>query len=92
MIATEMEKPTSPQNAPVLTEVLEEKHIETLKVGYDAAKDGVLTCLFILAGEAMVDTIQRGKMESLLIKNNKALTQSDRFNDPNWDEWLDFRC
>lgn len=39
------------------------------------------TPLFNLLGERIVEILQKGKMDSLLIRNNVALTQFDRFMD-----------
>lgn len=53
--------------------------IGVLHVGYDAAKERVRTLLINLAGEDIDNVIQKGKVDSLLIRNNEALTQSDKF-------------
>lgn len=45
MITAEMEKSTSPRNAPVLTGLVVEKQIAALQVWYDALKEGEKTFL-----------------------------------------------
>lgn len=56
-----MHRSISRRIATVLTWIMEEKLIWGLKVGYDAAKEGVRTPLFILVGEVIVDIIQKGR-------------------------------
>lgn len=54
LIATELEKSTLHRNALVLAELVDDKMI-TLQVGYDAAKEGVMTRLVNLVREGIVD-------------------------------------
>lgn len=77
MIATEVEKSISNCNAPVLTELVKDTLIEMLQVVYDGTQEVVNSPLFILMGEVIVDMIQKGKVDSLLMRNIGALTQSD---------------
>lgn len=76
-----MKKSTPLSSAPVLTELLEDTLIHAAQVGYEATETRVRTLLFNLVGEVIVDTIQKGKMDSLLMRNIDTLTQSERLID-----------
>lgn len=55
--------------------------IEALQVGYNAAKEGVMTLLLYFGGEFIADIIQQGEMDSLVIRNSKILPQFERLLD-----------
>lgn len=78
MVTAEIEKSTSYRNSPVYAGLYEDKPIEALKVGYDAAKE-VKNVLFSLVGEMIFDTIQQEKMISPLMRSFGAFMQSYRF-------------
>lgn len=65
----------------MLTELVLDTRIKTRQVRYDAAKEEVKTLLFSLVGEATVDIILLGEMDSLMLGNIEALTKSDSFMD-----------
>lgn len=65
----------------MLTGIAECTPIEALQVEYDAAKEEIETALYNLIGKSIVDTIQQGRMESLLTRNIQALTQPNRVMD-----------
>lgn len=60
---------TAQSNAPVLEKVMEEILISALQVGYKAAKEGVKAPLFNVEGEVIDDTIMKGRMYTLLMRN-----------------------
>lgn len=68
-------------NAPVLAWFVEGKLIEAVQVGYDMAKEGVKTPLFTLVGNVIAETIQQGKMNSLLMRCIEAPTEPERLMD-----------
>lgn len=81
MIAEEVKVLTTGNNASMWTKLKEDKLIRALQVGYGASKNGVKTPLFNLVREAIVDILQQGKMDSMLMGNIENLIQSERFED-----------
>lgn len=55
------EKVNRCNSIPALTEVVENKLIDALQVGYDAGKEGVEFSAFNLLGEVMVELLSREK-------------------------------
>lgn len=80
-IPTGMKKSILHLNAPALAEPLEDNLIEAIKVGYDTAKGNVKTSLFSLIGELIVDFVQQGMMDPLLLRRIEDIIQSGRFMD-----------
>lgn len=63
----------------MLTALVQDMLIDALKVGYIAAKEGVNNLLFNVVGEVIVEIIQQGKMDSLMMGNIYTLSQLERF-------------
>lgn len=72
---------TSHRNDLVLTGLVEEKQMEALQGGYEAEKEILNISLYHLVVELIVDIIQEGKMEVLLMRNIEAVAQCERFMD-----------
>lgn len=65
----------------MLSGLVEGKLIEPLRVGYDAAKGGLMTPLLYLKGKGLGNIIQPGNMDSQLMRGIEALPQFDRAMD-----------
>lgn len=81
LIKKKVKKSTTCNNSPVLTGLVEDKLSDTLLVGYDHAKEGVNNPLLNMLGEVIVDTINQGKMDLMLLRSIDNITQSERSND-----------
>lgn len=77
MIVAELEMSTSHCTATMLARLVVPNRIETPLVRYNAAKEGVKTSVLDLVGEVSVNIVQRGKVNSLPLRNIEFLTQSD---------------
>lgn len=65
MVAAETENSTSHCDVPVLAKVLKDKLMDTIKVEYDAARDGATIHLLNLVGEVFSDITQQGGLTRL---------------------------
>lgn len=80
-IVAEMKKSASYCKDPVLKELAEDMLIEAVQVVYEAPKDGIKTPLFNVIEDIIVEIIQKGMMNSPLMRSLESLTQSVRIRD-----------
>lgn len=78
MVKDEMQKSTLYCSAPALAELVEDKRIHGLKLGYDATKKEVNTSLFNIIREDILDTGQQGKVDLWLTRSVDTLSRSER--------------
>lgn len=74
MIPASIENSTYHRNAPVLAVLAEDKLIDALQAGHEAANRRIKTPSCIMVEKVIVDIIQMEKMDSLLIRETEPLT------------------
>lgn len=81
MNAQEVENRAIAARNEAIAQIVEDTFVDTFHIRYVAVKEEVETPIFKYVEEALVDIVQEGKLDTLLVMNVDALTGSNSVED-----------